>query len=54
MRVLQKLGHPYTEDEIAAAPQQLEGLREMDALIVYLQMLGSFHDPAAAAANGGH
>jgi cytochrome c oxidase cbb3-type subunit 2 len=55
MRVLQKLGHPYSEEEIAAAPQQLEGLREMDALIVYLQMLGSFHDPdAAAATHGAH
>jgi cytochrome c oxidase cbb3-type subunit II len=53
MRVLQKLGHPYSEEEIAAAPQQLDGLREMDALIVYLQMLGSFYDPDAPAEGHG-
>lgn len=55
MRTLVKLGHPYSEDDIAAAPGKLEGLREIDALIVYLQMLGSFHDPEAAAGGaGGH
>lgn len=41
MRALQTLGHPYTDEEIAAAPAQLEGLLEIDALIVYLQMLGT-------------
>jgi len=41
MRVLQKLGHPHTEEEIAAAPAQLEGVLEIDALITYLQMLGT-------------
>jgi cytochrome c oxidase cbb3-type subunit 2 len=55
LRVLQQLGHPYADEEIEAAPQQLEGLRELDALIVYLQLLGSFHDPAAAdTGHGGH
>jgi len=41
MRALQTLGHPYTEEEIAGAEAALEGLREIDALIVYLQMLGT-------------
>lgn len=41
MRVLQTLGHPYTEDEIASAESELQGLTEMDALIVYLQQLGT-------------
>ncbi|MGQ9427439.1 cytochrome-c oxidase, cbb3-type subunit II [Gilvimarinus sp. F26214L] len=41
MEVLQGLGHPYTDEEIAAAPADLEGLTEMDALIRYLQMLGT-------------
>lgn len=41
MRVLQTLGHPYTEDEIANAESELQGLTEMDALIVYLQQLGT-------------
>ena len=41
MQVLQRLGHPYTQDQIEAAPQQLEGLTELDALVAYLQQLGS-------------
>lgn len=41
MRVLQKLGHPYTEEEIAAAPGQLEGLSQLDVLVTYLQVLGT-------------
>jgi cytochrome c oxidase cbb3-type subunit 2 len=41
MRTLQKLGHPYTEVEIEAAPEQLEGLTQLDALVVYLQLLGT-------------
>lgn len=44
LRALQKVGHPYTEEEIEAAPQQLENLTEMDALIAYLQMLGTNFD----------
>lgn len=41
MRALRKLGTPYSDDEIAAAAGQLEGLTEVDALIVYLQSLGA-------------
>ncbi len=41
MQVLQRLGHPYTQEQIEAAPQQLEGLTELDALVTYLQQLGS-------------
>tara|TARA_R110000772_G_scaffold110050_4_gene213518 strand:+ start:420 stop:1067 length:648 start_codon:yes stop_codon:yes gene_type:complete len=44
MQALQKLGHPYTEEDISNAPAALEGLREIDALIRYLQMLGSSYD----------
>ena len=40
MRALRKLGHPYTDEEIDAAPGQLEGLTDLDALVVYLQVLG--------------
>ena len=32
---------PYTEEQIAAAPAELEGKTEMDALIAYLQSLGT-------------
>ena len=41
MRVLQKLGHPYTEEEINVAAEELEGLTQMDVLIAYLQILGT-------------
>jgi cytochrome c oxidase cbb3-type subunit 2 len=41
MRVLTSLGHPYTEEEIEAAPAALEGKTEMDAIIAYLQSLGT-------------
>lgn len=41
MRVLKGLGHPYTEEDIAAAPEQLEGMSELDTLIAYLQSLGT-------------
>jgi len=40
MRALKMLGHPYTDEEIAAAPQELEGRSEQDALVAYLQGLG--------------
>ena len=41
MRVLRKLGHPYTDEEIAKAPEVLKDRTEMDALIAYLQVLGT-------------
>jgi cytochrome c oxidase cbb3-type subunit 2 len=41
MKVLRLLGAPYTDDEIKAAPSELEGKTEMDALIAYLQVLGT-------------
>ena len=41
MQVLRMLGHPYTDEEIAAAPGELEGKTEMDAIVAYLQVLGT-------------
>jgi cytochrome c oxidase cbb3-type subunit 2 len=41
MTVLRNLGHPYTDDEIAGAPALLEGKTELDALVAYLQSLGT-------------
>ncbi len=35
-------GHPYTDEEIQGAPAMLEGKTEMDAIIAYLQALGTF------------
>jgi len=42
MRALRKLGHPYTGEEIAGAAAALDGKSELDALIAYLQVLGTF------------
>lgn len=41
MRTLRTLGHPYTDEEIAGARAALEGKSEMDAIIAYLQGLGT-------------
>lgn len=41
METLRTLGAPYTDAEIEAAPQALEGKTELDALIAYLQGLGT-------------
>jgi cytochrome c oxidase cbb3-type subunit 2 len=40
MTVLQTLGDPYTEAEIAAAADAVNGRTEMEALVAYLQGLG--------------
>ena len=41
LRVLRGLGHPYTDADIAGAVAALEGKSEQDALIAYLQGLGT-------------
>jgi cytochrome c oxidase cbb3-type subunit 2 len=41
MRVLKMLGDPYTDAEIEAARDELKGKLEIDALIAYLQGLGT-------------
>jgi cytochrome c oxidase cbb3-type subunit II len=41
MEVLRMLGAPYTDEEIAQAPAALEGKTEMDAIIAYLQGMGT-------------
>ncbi len=41
MRVLRKLGHPYSDEEIDNAPQMLADKTELDAVIAYLQNLGT-------------
>ena len=40
MRALRHVGVPYTDEEIAKAPEQLRGRTEQDALVAYLQNLG--------------
>jgi len=41
LRALARIGVPYTDAEIAGARKELEGKTEMDALIAYLQGLGT-------------
>jgi cytochrome c oxidase cbb3-type subunit 2 len=41
MEVLRLLGAPYTDEAIEGAPGALEGKTEMDAIIAYLQGLGT-------------
>jgi cytochrome c oxidase cbb3-type subunit 2 len=41
LRVLRGLGHPYTDAEIAGAAAALAGRTEQDAIIAYLQGLGT-------------
>ncbi|CAN7392438.1 cytochrome c oxidase, cbb3-type, subunit II [compost metagenome] len=55
MRALVRLGVPYKDAEIAKAPDELKGKTEEDALVAYLQGLGTNRrnvrvDSAAAAA----
>jgi cytochrome c oxidase cbb3-type subunit 2 len=48
MRALRTLGVPYSDEEIAKAPGELEGRTEMEALIAYLQVLGTAGRAGAA------
>jgi len=41
MRALSKVGVPYTEEQMKGAADVLKGKTEMDALIAYLQVLGT-------------
>ncbi|MAR73072.1 cytochrome-c oxidase, cbb3-type subunit II [Halomonas litopenaei] len=41
MRTLQKLGVPYTDEQIANATSEVRGEREITALVAYLQQLGT-------------
>lgn len=50
MRALRRLGVPYTDEQIAAAPEALVGKTEEDALVAYLQGLGVAGREAAARA----
>jgi cytochrome c oxidase cbb3-type subunit 2 len=41
MRTLAQLGHPYTEEDFAGAAAAVAGKTELEALIAYLQGLGT-------------
>lgn len=48
LRALRTLGHPYSDEDIEGAAAALEGRTELDALIVYLQRLGTDYGPGDA------
>jgi cytochrome c oxidase cbb3-type subunit 2 len=41
MKALRTVGLPYTDEDIAKAPEAVKGRTEMDALVSYLQGLGT-------------
>lgn len=41
LRVLRTLGTPYSDADIAGAQEEINGKTEQDALIAYLQVLGT-------------
>ena len=41
MTGLRRVGVPYTDAEIAKAPGEVRGKTELDALVAYLQVLGT-------------
>jgi cytochrome c oxidase cbb3-type subunit 2 len=41
MKALRSVGVPYTDEQIATAKDDADGVREIDALVVYLQQLGT-------------
>ena len=41
LKAMRTLGVPYTDAEIASAPQDVQGKTELDALIAYLQVMGT-------------
>ncbi len=41
MEVMRTLGSPYTDEQIANSPAELEGKSELDALVAYLQGMGT-------------
>ena len=43
LKVMRKLGVPYTDEQIADAQEAVNGKYEIDALVAYLQALGKTH-----------
>jgi cytochrome c oxidase cbb3-type subunit 2 len=41
MRALRRVGVPYTDEEIAKAADAVNGRTELDAIVAYLQVLGT-------------
>jgi cytochrome c oxidase cbb3-type subunit 2 len=48
MRALRKIGVPYSDADIASAPEAVAGRNELDALVAYLQSM-KFPSESSAA-----
>ena len=53
MRTLRRLGDPYTDADLAAAPKALAGKTAMEAIVAYLQGLGVSPKQKRTATAGG-
>ncbi|MEE4331031.1 MAG: hypothetical protein V2J10_09190, partial [Wenzhouxiangella sp.] len=53
MRALRRLGHPYSDEDIAGAPAAVDGVTQLEALIAYLQGLGTEWTGQHAGATAG-
>jgi cytochrome c oxidase cbb3-type subunit 2 len=42
LKIFQSLGVPYTDEDIAGAEAAVKGKTEIEALIAYLQSLGTY------------
>jgi cytochrome c oxidase cbb3-type subunit 2 len=49
LRALRQLGHPYSDSDIATADANVRDKTELDALIAYLQVLGTAIKPVTVA-----
>jgi cytochrome c oxidase cbb3-type subunit 2 len=41
MKALRVVGVPYTDEEIAKSTEEVKGKKEIEAVIAYLQVLGT-------------
>jgi cytochrome c oxidase cbb3-type subunit 2 len=41
LKALRTLGVPYTDEEVKASGEAVKGKTELDALVAYLQVLGT-------------
>jgi len=41
LKAMQRLGVPYTDAQVAGSAEAVKGKSEMDALVAYLQSLGT-------------
>jgi cytochrome c oxidase cbb3-type subunit 2 len=53
LNALRKLGHPYSDEDVEAAPAALADKTELDGVVAYLQSLGK-HAAAVPDTHGGH